>query len=260
MRSPTVSRAARCVLSPDHAVFADGVLVPVKHLSTAAASARSAVDAVTYFHVELARARRAVRRRAWRSRAISTPATATRSPTAAARCSSIPIFPRCHGRRPARNWCRRGIAWSRCASAFSPRRRRSRPARRWSLAEQRACGRTPGARMWRFDVADGGRSLRLLSPAWMPAAHHPARSTAGCSACGCSASAFDGRCGAPGAGMLVQRIPSGGALRRGALPVDHRRCPAGAADRHQGSEVAPRRRNRGAKVFWFFFSKKNRFL
>jgi hypothetical protein len=41
------------VLSPDHAVFFGGALVPVRHLLNGATVAREAVDAVTYWHVEL---------------------------------------------------------------------------------------------------------------------------------------------------------------------------------------------------------------
>ncbi len=41
-------------LSPDHAVFAAGHLVPVRYLLNGATIAQEAVDAVTYYHVELA--------------------------------------------------------------------------------------------------------------------------------------------------------------------------------------------------------------
>jgi autotransporter passenger strand-loop-strand repeat protein len=40
-------------LSPDHAVFAEGVLIPVKHLVNGGTVVQLAVDAVTYLHVEL---------------------------------------------------------------------------------------------------------------------------------------------------------------------------------------------------------------
>ena len=42
-------------LSPDHAVYADGVLIPVKYLVDGASVAQVAVDQVAYFHVELER-------------------------------------------------------------------------------------------------------------------------------------------------------------------------------------------------------------
>ena len=42
-------------LSPDHAVYVNGVLIPVKHLINGATIAQVPVDAVTYYHVELAR-------------------------------------------------------------------------------------------------------------------------------------------------------------------------------------------------------------
>jgi hypothetical protein len=41
------------LLSPDHAVFTDGVLVPVKHLINGTSIARMPVDTVIYYHVEL---------------------------------------------------------------------------------------------------------------------------------------------------------------------------------------------------------------
>ena len=41
------------LLSPDHAVFADGVLIPVRHLVDGVAVVRVNVDLVTYYHVEL---------------------------------------------------------------------------------------------------------------------------------------------------------------------------------------------------------------
>ena len=41
-------------LSPDHAVYADGALTPVRYLVNGASIAQRAVDAITYCHVELA--------------------------------------------------------------------------------------------------------------------------------------------------------------------------------------------------------------
>ena len=41
------------VLSPDHAVFADGVLVPVRHLVNGMTVVQQHVAALSYFHVEL---------------------------------------------------------------------------------------------------------------------------------------------------------------------------------------------------------------
>ncbi len=43
------------LLSPDHAIFLGGVLVPVHHLVNGATIRREPVDAVTYWHVELPR-------------------------------------------------------------------------------------------------------------------------------------------------------------------------------------------------------------
>jgi hypothetical protein len=43
------------LLSPDHAVFAGGALIPVRYLLNGATIAQEPVDSVTYFHVELAR-------------------------------------------------------------------------------------------------------------------------------------------------------------------------------------------------------------
>jgi len=45
--------AADLVLSPDHAVFVEGVLIPVRHLVNASSIAQEEVDEVTYHHVEL---------------------------------------------------------------------------------------------------------------------------------------------------------------------------------------------------------------
>jgi hypothetical protein len=41
------------LLSPDHAIFAEGVLIPVKHLINGRSVARVTMPEVTYFHVEL---------------------------------------------------------------------------------------------------------------------------------------------------------------------------------------------------------------
>jgi collagen type I alpha len=49
-------RPARALtLSPDHAVFAGGVLIPVRYLVNGATIVQTPVAAVTYYHVELAR-------------------------------------------------------------------------------------------------------------------------------------------------------------------------------------------------------------
>jgi hypothetical protein len=40
-------------LSPDHAIFAEGVLIPVKHLLNGGAITQLPVDGVTYYHIEL---------------------------------------------------------------------------------------------------------------------------------------------------------------------------------------------------------------
>jgi hypothetical protein len=49
-----LARPARDLyLSPDHAVFVANVMIPVKHLTNGTSIAQVAVDAVTYFHVEL---------------------------------------------------------------------------------------------------------------------------------------------------------------------------------------------------------------
>ncbi len=42
-------------LSPDHAIFVDGVLVPVRYLENGATIRQEKVDQVTYWHIELAR-------------------------------------------------------------------------------------------------------------------------------------------------------------------------------------------------------------
>jgi hypothetical protein len=42
------------LLSPDHAVFVEDVLIPIRFLVNRSAVARLAVDAITYYHIELA--------------------------------------------------------------------------------------------------------------------------------------------------------------------------------------------------------------
>ncbi len=42
------------LLSPDHAVFVDGALVPVRHLINGGTTVQEPADEVTYYHVELA--------------------------------------------------------------------------------------------------------------------------------------------------------------------------------------------------------------
>lgn len=42
-------------LSPDHAVFVDGVLIPIRYLENGRSIARDPRDNLTYFHIELAR-------------------------------------------------------------------------------------------------------------------------------------------------------------------------------------------------------------
>ncbi len=49
-------------LSPDHAVFVNGVLIPVKYLINGRGIRQIAVHQVTYYHVELPQARRALGR------------------------------------------------------------------------------------------------------------------------------------------------------------------------------------------------------
>ena len=41
-------------LSPDHAVYANGVLIPIRHLTNGSTIEQVPVDAVTYYHIELA--------------------------------------------------------------------------------------------------------------------------------------------------------------------------------------------------------------
>jgi hypothetical protein len=43
------------LLSPDHAVFVDGVLIPVRYLVNGATVVQETIDSVTYYHVELGR-------------------------------------------------------------------------------------------------------------------------------------------------------------------------------------------------------------
>jgi hypothetical protein len=43
------------LISPDHAIFLEGVLIPVKHLADGAAIAPEPCAEITYYHVELPR-------------------------------------------------------------------------------------------------------------------------------------------------------------------------------------------------------------
>ena len=63
------------VLSPDHAIFAEGVLIPIKHLINGSSIRQLEVASITYFHIELP-ITRWFWRKACRRRAISTPAIA----------------------------------------------------------------------------------------------------------------------------------------------------------------------------------------
>ncbi len=69
-------------LSPDHAVHADGVLVPIRYLENGSTVARIPVDSVTYFHSSW-RATTCWWPRGWPPNPTSTPATAPISPTKA---------------------------------------------------------------------------------------------------------------------------------------------------------------------------------
>ena len=42
-----------CLLSPDHAVFIDNALIPIRHLVNGRSIVQERVDEVTYYHVEL---------------------------------------------------------------------------------------------------------------------------------------------------------------------------------------------------------------
>ena len=53
-RSPQGIRSATC-FSPDHAVFIDGVLIPVRYLINGRTIVQEPADEVTYYHVELPR-------------------------------------------------------------------------------------------------------------------------------------------------------------------------------------------------------------
>ena len=51
------------VLSPDHSVFVEDVLIPIRHLINDTSIAQIECDTATYYHIELPRTRRAVGRR-----------------------------------------------------------------------------------------------------------------------------------------------------------------------------------------------------
>ena len=91
------------LLSPDHAVFEQGALIPVRHLLNDATITQVAGDHVTYWHVELA-AHDVILAEGWPARATWTPATA--APSACRK-----------GARRKEAWRRRAPAWFRSMPA-----------------------------------------------------------------------------------------------------------------------------------------------
>jgi hypothetical protein len=126
------------ILSPDHAVFAEGVLIPIKRLVNGGSVSVDPRASVEYFHIELDRHDMVLAE--GRRRATSTPATATASQAGPAwRC--IRTFRPASGRRTAALRCG---SWGPRSTAC---------ARRWSGARRGRGRRRPRA-------ADRGHVVR----------------------------------------------------------------------------------------------------
>ena len=164
-------------LSPDHSVLLHGVLIPIKHLINGRSIAQVAVRTVEYWHVELERHDVLL---AEGLAAESYLDTGNRS--AFANGGEVVAL---HPDFAPRGWsdaCAELVqAGPRVVTAKQQLFWRAGPApaapaiRLQVLAEERVVKpERVAAGGWRCRLPPGTRSLRLVSPAWMPAAHHAA--------------------------------------------------------------------------------------
>jgi subtilisin family serine protease len=166
-------------LSPDHAVYADGVLVPIRHLENGTTIARLPCDAVTYFHVELARHDVLL--------AQGLPAESYLDTGNRAEFEGIALPADEAGRRRAlRTWHRRACA-PLCLSGPPLARLRARLAARaaalvpqgeegWAVhldAGSHAFAPQRRGEAWLFDLPHPAPAPRLVSPAFVPAVRVP---------------------------------------------------------------------------------------
>jgi hypothetical protein len=142
------------LLSPDHAVFVEDVLIPIRFLVNRSTIARLAVETITYYHIELAQ-HDVVLAEGRRSKPILKPAGDMRSKTLTAPFSFTRILPRI--RRLAR-W--RGTA---CASRRFGRAAATRHC--WMTAASSGVrGQSCSCRLlcWANAAAADGGALRRL--------------------------------------------------------------------------------------------------
>jgi hypothetical protein len=161
-------------LSPDHAVFADGVLVPIRHLENGTTIARLPCDEVTYFHVELARHDVLL--------AQGLPAESYLDTGNRAEFDGIAAPP--DPRRALRIWRQRACAPLCLSGPVLARLRARLAARAAALVPQADMGWTihldagfplaPERRgeAWRFDLT-APATPRLVSPAFVPSVRVP---------------------------------------------------------------------------------------
>ena len=165
-------------LSPDHAVFADGVLVPVRYLVNGRSLRQEPVAAVTYYHVELP-AHDVVlaeglpcesyldtgNRGAFADGGAATllHADFARGVWEAEACAPLVIA----GHRLAA--LRRRLL----ARAIATGDRLSPAPRLRALADGRPLTAEPAGLRWQLRLPPGARTLRLLSRVWVPAQTDP---------------------------------------------------------------------------------------
>ena len=167
------------LLSPDHALFTAGVLVPVKHLVNGRTIARVAATEVAYWHVELDRHDVLL--------AEGLPAesfldTGNRAAFAQGR-GVVQLFPQFEPRHPTRDACAPFVEDGPALVAIRARlfARAGGPQARPALALRVLAGQQLLAPIevsrwqWRYLLPQGARLLHLLSPCWTPASLDPAQ-------------------------------------------------------------------------------------
>lgn len=210
-------------LSPDHAVYADGVLVPIRHLENGTTIARLPRDAVTYFHVELAR------HDVLLAQGLPTESYLDTGNRAEFDGIAAPA----DARRALRIWRQRACA-PLCVSGPALARLRARLAARAAVLMPGAQGGwqpqleaaghvaqpTQSGEAWWFELPHPAPGPRLVSPAFVPSVRVPGLE--------------DHRClGLPVARLIADghEIPLGHPLLRAGwhAPEDGMRWTAGAA-------------------------------
>lgn len=166
-------------LSPDHAVFADGVLVPVRYLENGTTIARLPRDEVTYFHVELARhdvlLAQGLPAESYLDtgnrgdfEGIAAPADATRQRLAL----------RTWGQRACAPLCLHGPVLARLRARLAARAAAlvSGQGAGWAVqldTAGRAWAPNASGDAWRFELPNPAPAARLVSPAFVPSVRVP---------------------------------------------------------------------------------------